>query len=85
MSSSFLGGLLESSTFAGTSSSKASTKEWSAKLVSMLRVDGAPDFFNLLPAVSMAITKQPLQWVMNSIFKSSTFDFARSTMRRTPS
>src|SRR5215469_17451239 len=29
--------------------------------------------------------KQPLQWVINSIFKSSTSDFARSTMRRTPS
>src|SRR5215469_1973148 len=57
MSSSFLGGLLGSSTFAGTSSSKSSTRAWSARLFSMLREDRAPDVFNLVLAVSMVVTK----------------------------
>jgi hypothetical protein len=53
--------LLGSSTLAGTSSRTASTKQWIARLFSMLRVDGAPDGFNLVLAVSMVVTKQPLQ------------------------
>ena len=48
-----------SNIFAGTSSSTASTKEWIARLFSMLRVDRAPDVFNFLLAVSMVVTRQP--------------------------
>src|SRR5262249_61784856 len=85
LSSFFLGGARRRSAPAGTSISKSSTRTWSARLCNMLRVDGAPDFLNML-LPSMVVTKQPPQWVeTNSIFKSSTPDFARSMMRRTPS
>src|SRR5215469_14418532 len=57
MSSSFLAGLLGSSTLAGTRSSRSTTKEWSTRLVNQLRRDGAPDVFNLLFAVSKVVTK----------------------------
>ena len=52
----------------------------------MLRADKAPDGLNMLLWVSMVVTKPlPQLLVKNSIFKSSTPDFARSTIRKTPS
>ena len=74
----FLVGALRSSICAGTSMSKATTGIWIAMLVNILRADRAPDIFNLLLLVSMVVTTQPPQLVaINSIFKSSTSDFAR--------
>jgi len=85
MSTSFFLGALRSIVCDATSISKISTTTWIATLVNMLRADGVPDDLNML-FPSMFVTKQPPQWVsINSIFKSSTPDFARSMMRRTPS
>ena len=81
----FVGCSLRNSACAGMTISKASTKTWIAMLFAMLRAVGAPDFLKMLFA-SMVVTKQPPQLAAtNSIFKSSTPDFARSMMRRTAS
>src|SRR5262245_47856366 len=52
----FLGGALRSSPAAGTSINTASTKAWSAMLVTMLRAVGAPNVLNML-FPSMVVTK----------------------------
>ena len=71
---------------AGSSSKTISASPCSPKLVTRLWADGAPDVENMLFAVPLVVTKPPPQSdVMNSIFKSSTRDFAKSMMRRTPS
>src|SRR2546428_3262402 len=85
-STSVLGRGLRLSASAGTSSTRTIARTWIARLVSMLRVDGAPDVTDtLLPDPTVVAKEPPQSVVMNSIVKSSTFDFARSTMRRTPS
>ena len=82
------GGALRSIFPAGTmmNINKAIMRTWITRLVTMLRLDGASDVLILILSVSMDVTKQAPQLVaINSIFKSSTRDFARSTMRKTPS
>ena len=52
----------------------------------MLRADGAPDSLNMCLPISMVVAKAVTSIaVINSTFKSSTPDFARSRMRSTPS
>src|SRR5713226_5444704 len=56
MSSSLLGGSLRSSSCAGMSISRTSTRTWSARLVAMLRAVGAPGVLKMLFAF-MVVTK----------------------------
>src|SRR5262245_42023507 len=55
-SSLFLSGSLRSSAFAGMSISKVPTPTWIARLVTMLREDGAPNVLNML-FPSMVVTR----------------------------
>src|SRR5437773_2339969 len=56
-STSFLGLGLRLSASAGTSSTKVSARTWIARLVSMLRVDGAPDVTDTLLPDPTVVTK----------------------------
>src|SRR5574341_2426790 len=59
MSTCLLGGTLRRHASAGMSSSRPTRTTWITKLVSMLRVDGAPDVLNMFLPASMVVTKRP--------------------------